>query len=148
LIQWKDHTLFFDLHQRATASQSVSIAVPDERTMCRLPKLREFISTSLAMRSVRPSPKGKLKNLLRLLAATKSRSPGFLDPEFAPAGRANRAIDQGAGARRLKKRAIAALLIPFRRRLISNPRLRHLSGSLSGRKQRRSGTGHTGDTPK
>ena len=84
------------------------------------------------MRSARPSSKAKLKNL-GSAAATKSRSAGFFDPEFAPPGRADRAVDQSAGARRLEQRASAALLIALWRSLITDRRLRHFCRGFSHR---------------
>jgi hypothetical protein len=60
-------------------------------------------------------------------------SAGLLDPEFAPAGRADFTVDQRARVRLLEQRAVAALLIALWGLLVFCDLLSHLGGSLSDR---------------
>lgn len=60
-------------------------------------------------------------------------SPWLFDPEFAPALGTDFAVDQRAGARLLEQGAVAALLIIFRRILVSHGFLIHLCRRLPHR---------------
>jgi hypothetical protein len=63
-------------------------------------------------------------------------SAGFFDPEFAPALRADLAVDQRAGIRLLEQRAIAALLIALWRILVLHRCLLHFRrGRLNWQQQ-------------
>src|SRR5262249_31225297 len=57
-------------------------------------------------------------------------SAGLFDPEFAPTFWADIAVNKGASVRLLEQRAIAALLIIFRRILVRHRFLIHLCRCL------------------
>ena len=66
-------------------------------------------------------------------------SAGLFDPELAPTLWAYLAVDQCAGIRLLEQRAVAALLIAFRRVLVCQRRLAHFGGRLPRGQQYSSG---------